>query len=148
VYRVTDESEDLAARAARDKTLYEIGYRPTLATVQEVYGSGYEPSSTGAGELPASDPIAAFAAAMPQRPPNREDQLVAAIAREADPIIEGWVDHIDALVQRARSLEEIRDGLLELLPDLSTERLGQAMQRALAVAGIAGMSDAADDSNG
>lgn len=217
VYRVTDESEDLAARAQRDKTLSEIGFRPTLATVQEVYGAGYEPAAaatlvgTGqpgepgeaapaalgaesvqqtalngaqikslaeiiaqveAGQLdmgraralieagfPAISAeqvsrllgrvrgAAEFAAVM-ALPPNREDQLVAAIAREADPIIDGWVDQIDALVQRARSLEEIRDGLLELLPDLSTERLGQAMQRALAVAGIAGMSDAADDSNG
>ena len=147
VYRVTDESEDLAARSQRDKHLFDIGYRPTLATVQEVYGAGYEPTTAPTPPLP-EEPEAAFAAALPPRPADREDQLTAALAREADPVIEGWVDQVDALVQRARSLEEIRDGLLELLPDMSTERLGRTMQRALAVAGIAGMSDAADDSNG
>jgi phage gp29-like protein len=78
---------------------------------------------------------------------GREAQLVDLLARRADPIIAGWIDQIEALVRSAESLEEIRDGLLALLPNLDTEQFGQVMQQALAIAGVAGMSDARDDAD-
>ncbi len=77
---------------------------------------------------------------------SREDQLVELLAGRADPIVAQWVDRIEQLVNSAVSIEEIRDGLLQLLPDLPAERLAQVMQQALAIAGVAGMSDAADES--
>ncbi|MCR6661837.1 MAG: DUF935 domain-containing protein [Luteimonas sp.] len=83
-----------------------------------------------------------------EQPRDREDQLLELLASRADPVVGEWVEQIEALVQRAVSLEEIRDGLIELLPDMPADRFGQVMQRALAIAGVAGMGDAADESNG
>lgn len=146
VYRVTEENEDLKQRAERDKNIHDIGYRPTQAKVDEVYGEGYEPIHANATVPTASDDPAAFAA--PSGRDDREAQLASMLAREADPLIEEWIAKADALVQRAGSLEEIRDGLLRLVPGMNTARFGALMQRALAVSQIAGRSDARDDSRG
>ncbi len=79
-------------------------------------------------------------------PRDREDQLARLLAEEADPIIGEWVDRIRDLVDRAQGLEDVRDGLLQLLPDMDARRFGQVMQHALAIAGAAGMLDALEDS--
>ncbi|MCB6182324.1 DUF935 domain-containing protein [Leeia sp. TBRC 13508] len=42
VYRDCSVPEDLQQRADRDEKLGKVGYRPTLASVQQVYGEGYE----------------------------------------------------------------------------------------------------------
>lgn len=42
LHRDTDEPEDLDARVARDKTLFDMGYRVTAAQVSETYGGEYE----------------------------------------------------------------------------------------------------------
>ena len=42
VYRVFDEQQDLNARATRDKTIFDFGYKLSLKKVLEVYGEGYE----------------------------------------------------------------------------------------------------------
>jgi phage gp29-like protein len=41
-------------------------------------------------------------------------------------------------VQRAKSFEEIRDGLLDLYPDMDTSDLGAMMQQALTAAELSG----------
>ncbi len=91
--------------------------------------------------------VAEFAAALqPKTQPNREDQLANMLARVADPVVGGMIDRVRELVDQATSLEEIRDGLLALAPTMPTDRLAEAIQLALAVAGVAGMADAGDDS--
>lgn len=42
LYRDTDEPEDLDARVARDKTLFDMGYRLTAEQVKETFGGEYE----------------------------------------------------------------------------------------------------------
>ena len=82
-----------------------------------------------------------------EAPRDREDQLVELLASRADPVVAEWMQQIKALVNRALSLEEIRDGLLGLLPELDERRFAQVMQHALALAGVAGMGDALDESD-
>ena len=79
---------------------------------------------------------------------DREDQLAQLVATELDPVVAEWVGAIRELVDGAQDLEQIRDGLLALLPNLSVAQFGQAMQHALAIAGAAGMLDALEDSRG
>ncbi|KAF1692752.1 hypothetical protein CSC62_14050 [Pseudoxanthomonas jiangsuensis] len=86
------------------------------------------------------------AAAAQVRPRDREDQLVALLADTANPVVLEWVDQVQALVDGAGSLEELREGLLQLLPELDAGRFAQVMQHALAIAGAAGMLDALDES--
>lgn len=42
VWRVMDDPEDLNQMAERDERLAQVGYRPSLARVTEMYGEGYE----------------------------------------------------------------------------------------------------------
>lgn len=151
VYRVTEESEDLDALSQRDERLTRIGYKPSLARIQETYGEGYEPATPPAATPPGAPPTgtpAPVAFAAPQRAPDREDQLVATLAQDADPLIARWLDQAQHLVETSGSLEAIRDGLLALAPEMDTARFGQLMQQALAVSQVAGQSDAEVDSRG
>lgn len=103
----------------------------------------------GGGERAAASgqrPRMAALAARPQPAPDREDQLAALLADAADPVVADWVDQVQRLVDTAGSLEDVRDGLLQLLPDLDAGKFAQVMQHALAIAGAAGMFDALEDS--
>ena len=48
VWRRVTEEMDLRPRAERDKILFSMGFRPTLAYVRETYGGGWERSSAQA----------------------------------------------------------------------------------------------------
>ncbi len=145
VYRVTEQPEDLTARATRDKTLRDIGYRPTLQKVEEIYGEGYEPlAAPAAGPAAPANPGAAFAAPSP-RPPDREDQLVALLAAPANAAVADWVGQLERTAGQATSLADLRARLDLIGPDLDAAAFAAAMQHALAVAGVAGQSDAVDD---
>ena len=57
------------------------------------------------------------------------------------------VDTIRELVPRADSLEEVRDGLAALKPDMPAEAFARAMQTALAYAELTGRAEIADGSS-
>lgn len=58
VWRRLEEPEDLNARANRDKTLFDMGFRPTAVAVQSIYGENYADTSITEGEqLPSLAPI-------------------------------------------------------------------------------------------
>lgn len=81
--------------------------------------------------------LAAQLAALPQpqdAPALQADRLDA----DLDPAVTDWIDRIRALVDRCDSLEQIRDGLLELMPDMRLDDYTRAMQQALAAAALAG----------
>lgn len=93
----------------------------------------------------------ALAAAIKQALPahaDREDQFAALLAPQADALVGEWIESIRELVNRAGSLEEIRDGLIDLYPDMDDQRLGELMSAAFSASWIAGMSDAKDESRG
>jgi phage gp29-like protein len=50
IWRRTDEEEDLSERADRERKIYDIGYRPTLAQVVDTYGGEWERVQAGTGE--------------------------------------------------------------------------------------------------
>jgi phage gp29-like protein len=53
VFRVLEQGEDLKSRAERDESITRMGFRPTLAYIQDTYGGEWEPaapaSSLGGG---------------------------------------------------------------------------------------------------
>lgn len=100
------------------------------------------------GQPPRAVRAVASAQVLSVPPKDREDQLASLLADELDPVVDGWVSTLQGLVDGAQNLEEVRSGLLELLPSLTTLQFGQAMQHALAIAGAAGMLDALEDSRG
>ncbi|MBN0473479.1 DUF935 family protein, partial [Pseudomonas aeruginosa] len=68
-------------------------------------------------------------------PPKTADQQLDDALR---PTTDRWIDQVRALVQSASSLDEIRDGLEQLLPDMTLEQYADAMAQALAAAALQG----------
>ncbi len=58
--------------------------------------------------------------------------------REAMPMMDGLIEPVRRLVMEAKSLEEIRDGLLDLYGDMDPAGLGDLIMRALTAAELAG----------
>ena len=59
-----------------------------------------------------------------------------------------WVEQIRALVGRAASLEDIRDGLAALSPDMTLDQYAAAMAEALAAAQLAGRYEVLQEAAG
>lgn len=142
VWRRTEAEEDLNRRAERDWKVVQMGFKPSLQTINDTYPGEWVESRPALDGIDAGVDTA-FAEA--RRKPDRTDQLVALLAPAADRTVAAMVDQVRDLVSRASSLEQIRDELLALVPDLDSDALGALMQRAMSIAFVAGMSDAEDD---
>lgn len=140
--RVIEEPADTAKLAEVDSKLFLMGFRPTLAAVTERYGEGYEDR-----QPPKPDPEAK------PKPTNLAagdgdadvvNQLTDLLSTEAAAAEDAFVQRIRALVDQAESLPDLADKLNALQGDLQPDTLGALMQRALAVADLAGRSDVLD----
>lgn len=144
------EPEDLATYAEALPKLVSIGLRPTVQWVHERLGIPQaEDGQAVLGEgAPAPAPAAApGTAALNAQPGGRAPAGTVAqpvslmaprLARELQPAVDGWIDQVRALVERAASLDEVRDGLQALLPDMTLQQYADAMAQALAAAALAG----------
>lgn len=138
VYRKVQPEEDQGQRATRDKQIFDMGFRPTLAYVQDTYGGEWEPVAlpeSGQPGVPAAmpgQPVAAFAA------PGGARSAVEKLDDVLQPVTGQWIERVRQLVQGAESLEQIRDGLDALLPDMTLEQYAEAMAQALAAAVLEG----------
>ncbi len=83
-----------------------------------------------------SDQVAGQAASV-----TTPDDQAQRLARDVAPTMDAWIDRIRELVATARSLEEIRDGLLALAPSMSLDEYASAMQEALTASALAGRAD-------
>lgn len=156
VYRDMDDPEDLRARAERDQILAAIGWRLTSEAVARIYGEDYEAAFSGAQTPvePASQETAAqraragavTAAEAAADAPHPADLVAERLALEAAPAWAAIMDRIRALVEQARSLDELRDALLAAYADLPADELTRVMQAAFAVAELAGRFDADQES--
>jgi phage gp29-like protein len=153
-----EETEDLGAYATALPALVQLGMRIPRQWAQERLGIP-EPEADDSdllGSRPAPDQpppnppppttaatralLAALATqpAQPQDPPSRQADRASV---ELAPSTDAWIEQIRALVDQAQSLDEIRDGLLALAPDMSLDAYTAAMQQALAAAALAGRYD-------
>jgi phage gp29-like protein len=121
VWRRTTEDEDLSARAERERKIYDLGYRPTLAQVIDTYGGEWErveaapspgvlpdPATPKAdddgGALPAEAPASRIGDADPDDPatnlagplsvPDYAEQQAEAFGRAAEPAVSALVARI------------------------------------------------------
>ncbi len=70
---------------------------------------------------------------------DNNDAQLARLQAEAAPLLAEMTDAVQALVMQATTLEEIRDGLLALEPELSHDELGALMAQAIAASELLGM---------
>lgn len=145
VWRQTEPDEDLDSRAKRDKTLYDMGFKPTLQTIQDTYPGEWEqraptPTPPLAQGGPADPAFAETGDALPA------DTLADRLAIEAGPAQAQWLRQIRAMVNQADSLPALRNQLLAAFGELPPDELSETMAAAFAVAELVGRFDAQADS--
>ena len=155
------EREDLSAYADALPKLVGVGVQPTVKWVHEQLGipmpqdgeavltaavQSVSPALAGLRSMVAGKAMAALAARQPDATPPgaMAGQLAAGVA----PVVDDWVGGIRALVERAHSLQEIRDGLEALLPGMSLDEYAAAMAEALAAAQLAGRYEVLQEAGG
>ncbi|SFM49793.1 Protein of unknown function [Nitrosomonas nitrosa] len=154
VYRVFDD-EDLDAHVARDKTISEMGYKPTLKYITDKYGGEWEERQQAeppAENLTQSGP----GAPSPQPSPNNGrgsfaegehedptpiDPMTEQMIDETTPEWMGMMDRVKIMVDQAESLEQLRDNLLASYGDLEIGQLTEIMAMGFAAAELAGRFD-------
>lgn len=146
IWRQVKATEDLKARSERDKNLFALGFRPTLAHVQETYGGEWEEVQkkpavpTPGTEVPAEfaegehfPDQAALDAAIDTFPGDKLDEAMRAALK---PLIADLAEYgnLDAAYQR----------LADAFPKLDTEALEDMLSRAIFVADLWGRLNAGD----
>lgn len=147
VSRIFDEPEDLKSLSERDKNIIEsTGYRPTLAVIQDKYGGEWEEKPqtqvVGTTQIEKNVEFAEqqqnnFAPVLQSNRLNTEIQAVT----------DKWINQIKELVDNVQSLEELRDKLFELIPDMQLDEYAKVMAQALTAANLAGRKELIEDSN-
>ncbi|HIE4801227.1 TPA: DUF935 domain-containing protein [Serratia marcescens] len=136
--RVFEEPEDMKSRAERDKLIADTtGFRPTLVTVRETYGGEWEPKPADVPPKPVAPPASAEFAEHGHAP-DVPALMAGQLNKTLQPATDAWLEQIRQLVERVESLEQLRDGLDELLPDMTLDDYAAAMAQALAAAALAG----------
>ena len=147
VSRIFDEPEDLKSMSERDKNIIEsTGYRPTLAHVQDTYGGEWEEKKQLEELINAqSSKKVDFAEQQPNTfaPVLQSNRLNS----EIQPATKQWINQIKELVDNVKSLEELRDKLFELIPDMQLDDYAEVMAQALTAANLAGRNELIEDSN-
>ncbi|MFZ5653178.1 MAG: DUF935 domain-containing protein [Pseudomonadota bacterium] len=150
-YLETVETEDFGTLSQSLPVFVDLGMRIPKWWVHERSGIPVAGDTDEVLERPpAASPLFATGAlrrglgALKALPAPDQDAIAAQterLAREADAALEPWVEAIRGLVDKADSLEDLRDRLVELLPDLPAARFAQVMGDALAAAHLAGRYD-------
>lgn len=163
VFRVTEEPEDLGAIAARDKKVLDLGFKPKQVYIDQTYGPNYEPVQAPEVQDPLAPPSAIDGAQFADAgravvdllrrhypasfadgsalPPDPSVPMARQLDRQLAGTGAAWVDQVRQLAQSVESLEELRDKLFELQPDMSLDDYAGAMADAMTAATLAGRYD-------
>lgn len=128
-----EDGEPVLQRSAQPPALPGLGLGLAAARLP----GGPWGMAAAAGQLPG--------AAQAGHPPAT---MVSQLANRADASAGQWVEQIRALVMRAQSLQDIRDGLEQLLPGMGLDDYAAAMGQALAAAQLAGRYEVLQEAAG
>lgn len=142
VWRKIEAQKDLKAHAERDVRIKSLGFKPTLDYITATYGEGWEidPNPTRTPiNLNPQQANASFAEPdqVTQNQITRENQL----STEAAPAWNKMLDSVKSIVDKATSLQGLRDDLLASFTELDAADLAKVMAVAFATAELAGMDD-------
>ncbi|MCE8027532.1 DUF935 domain-containing protein [Halomonas daqingensis] len=149
----TGETEDFKVLAESLPKFVDMGARiplwwfheksgiPKAGDKEEVLTKPAAPSPFGAlSQSKGRQPVAALRLG-DQEEPDTADRQIERLQREGDAALEPWVERVRELVDEVETLEELRDRLVELLPELPEADFAQVMTDALAAAHLAGRYD-------
>ena len=98
------------------------------------------------GDLPGTRVVVASAGqVVPAGELDAADHISAALATAAAPATDALMASLKSLVESAGSLEEIRDGVINLYGKMDPADLGAIIARAMAVAEMVGMTEVKDE---
>ncbi len=147
VYRKVEPEEDQNQKAARDEKIYKMGFKPTLKHIQDNYGGDWverAPEPPPGRTLPNAQPgAAANFAEGPESPPA---QMLPTARDNLETVTNGWLDRVRALVDDVASLEELRDRLIEVYPDMTLDQYADALAEAMAASHLAGRNEVTEES--
>lgn len=137
VWRNMEEPDDLNKRAERDAQVTMMGYRPTLKYIEDHYGEGWEVDT----RLRPSSPALGFAEREDESAARRGDSMADRLEQDAEPAWDAMMEPVRRLIDTTNSLEDLREGLLNLYEDMPGDQLARVLQEAIATANLAGRSD-------
>ncbi|MDR0249929.1 MAG: DUF935 domain-containing protein [Burkholderiales bacterium] len=143
VWRKYEESEDLNARATRDKTIFDMGFRPTPDYITRTYGEGWEVQGSE-----VRNQGLAFAAS--QTPVGFADILFQKVADPHQAVIDEMINALPSIALNAQAqqmlkpvvdiimdaggYEEALAALDNAMPKMKSDALEEALGRAMFVA--------------
>lgn len=152
IWRQVEAPKDLSGVATRDKTIYDMGFRPTLAYIKETYGGDWTEMPKppvgggvdGIGGARTAIESAAFAEAAQDGVPasqagsvkaNLDDQqamkdAAAKFAGEYQKLLGGRLDDLLAMLEQSGDLVTFRDRLADLLEQAPPEALTESLANA------------------
>ncbi|MGQ0287130.1 DUF935 domain-containing protein [Pasteurellaceae bacterium 22721_9_1] len=121
-------------QAERDQLLANMGVQFTEQYLARTYG--FEQGDIVLSSESAVQKSAQFNE--PQLPPNIADGIVEQLELEGEPYVEHWMQAIQDRLQQAESLEDFRNQLDSLIPELSFAEYAEVLAWASTVAELAG----------
>lgn len=106
------------------------------------------PPAPAGAPAPAPAPAAAASARLGAGPMDPPARMVNLLDAAVSPAIDGWLEQIRTLANNVDSLAALRDGILQLVPDMSLDQYAQAMQQGLAAAALAGRYEILQEAGG
>ncbi|MBS9780624.1 MAG: DUF935 family protein [Moraxellaceae bacterium] len=149
LWLLTKDEADEVKQTQAWKNMIEVGYRPTLETVEERLGGEWEKVETQPSEpLQEKEPKSTKDFAENDNLPadnNKDDDLIInsiteQVSEELAPITDNWFNQIQAELDTAESLEELRDKLDELAIKLDFAEYAEVFAKANISAKLAGMA--------
>lgn len=143
----TKDRKDIAAFATSLPSLVGMGFRVPRQWAQEEVGIPepesddddlLKPVATPKQSVPAGEEALATATARRQTPPDPPALQAQLLDTRLQVSTDAWIGKIRDLVAASSSLEQIRDGLVALAPQMSLEQYTATMREALAAAALAG----------
>lgn len=162
LYRaVWDEDEDLNAKSEWVDKLLNRGVKMPAKWLREEFKipepeDGEEtvggnppqpPFEKGGGANPTAAKLVAKAAGTgsDELSPDAADAFDARLNDAAEPVLRKMTDPVRRLVASAKSLQELRDGIFDLYPDIDGAEMADLMTDAVLAAKLAGMAEVDDE---
>lgn len=159
-YRECSDPEDLKMRSDRDVNIYDMGFDPDESYINDTYGGKWtkrSPELQQQMKLKAPKTTPSSFAERAGRRRQREcprcgsaygeeemdtpDAIAGPLSEAAGPAMDAMIEPVRKLIDGAKSMEEVRDGLLALYGEIDPRRLGAIMAQAMMLAEVHGRYD-------
>lgn len=128
-------------QAERDEILSRIGVKFSAQYLQRTYS--FEDGDIELVAEKADKPQAQFAE--PEMPKNIADGIVEQLEVEGEPYVESWLQQVQDKLSQAESLEDFRNQLDSLIPELTFAEYAKVMAWASTTAELAGCYSVAEE---